>query len=559
METARKDDAHGGTALLVYTPTGMITWPLPAGTASVIGRTAPADLVIEDTSLSREHARFVHAKDGSLHVEDLGSTNGTLVRGNKITRAALSHGVDVRVGEVVVVVHHVTGGERDEIESYDEFLSHVDEELVRARTFGRSLGLFVVGSTPGRSLAASFPQVRALARSVDRFGFYSPTTRLWLLPELPEPELEAFGIRIRSLGLQGGYALGPRDGASSAELLEQALQAYRGQVRAATAPAPSDGFVPSVSPKMHALKSQLDRVAPSGLSVLLHGETGVGKDVFARMLHQQSGRTGEFRAINCGAIAPSLLESTLFGHEKGAFTGALKAHKGIFEQAQGGTVFLDEIAELPAEAQVALLRVLENRTVQRVGTENEISIDVRIVAATHQPLDAMVEAGTFRRDLLFRLDGFSATVPPLRDRPEDIPALTMAFIREANQRHGRRVLGVSPLAEEMLRSYSFPGNVRELKNSIDRAVVLSETDTLEVASFPDRMRDAEPPKAQPASPAQDSSVQVSDLRARLKIYERGLLRDALRQAGGSRAKAAEHLQIPLRTLFNKLKDLGIDD
>jgi DNA-binding NtrC family response regulator len=405
--------------------------------------------------------------------------------------------------------------------------------------------------------------LRALARPVDRFGFYSPTARLWLLPEIDGAQLEALGMRVRAIGLQGGYALGPRDGASSAELLERALQVYRGETPAAASSLPSDGVIPSSSPIMHALTAQLTKVAPTALSVLLHGETGVGKDVFARWLHRQSGRRGEFRAINCGAIAPSLLESTLFGHEKGAFTGALKAHKGIFEQAHGGTVFLDEIGELPAEAQVALLRVLETRTVQRVGTEDDIAVDVRIVAATHRPLDAMVEAGTFRRDLLFRLDGFSATVPPLRERPEDVAVLTQAFVQEANQRHGRNVRNVSPLAQEMLRQYSFPGNVRELRNSIDRAVVLTETDTLDVGSFPERMRKPEPApapaQAQIAPPAPTATPEVSDLRARLKEYERQLLRSALQQSGGSRAKAAELLQIPLRTLFNKLKDFEVED
>jgi len=573
-QSTERRDTPEETALLIYSRAGLITVPLPEGATHVVGRESPADVVVEDASLSRTHARFVHEPGGAgVFVEDLGSTNGTVVRGAKITRTSLRHGMEVRLGDVVVVVQDAAR-EREEgglLEEHGDFLGRVDEELVRSRSFGRSMALLVLSSKRGAAATKFAPSVQTLARHVDHFGFYASSMCLLLMPETSREQALAFANGLDVMGISAGIAIGPREGTSSAELLERAVLSLRGE-DAPESLRPQDGIVASKSPAMSALLSDLARIAPTKLTVILYGETGSGKDVLARHVHKESGLTGEFRAINCGAIVPTLMESTLFGHEKGAFTGAARTHKGIFEQAHRGTVFLDEIGELPPSAQVALLRVLEARTIQRVGTENDIVVDVRVIGATHKNLEKMVAEGTFRQDLLYRLDGFSATVPPLRDRPQDLRGLVKMFLREANARHGRAATDLTPLAWELLASYSFPGNVRELRNVIERAVVLAREDRIDVRDFPERMR-SEIPALESSSPAKASPVSADtvasvapgsapgeepvagDLRERVKRYEHDLLREALRAAGGNRAKAAEALQIPIRTLFNKLREL----
>lgn len=566
-ESTERRDTPEGTALLIYSRAGLVAVPLPEGVAQTVGRELPSDVVVDDVSLSRTHARFVHeAAESGVFVEDLGSTNGTMVRGAKITRASLRHGMEVRLGDVVVVLQDAAREREDGalLEEHGDFLVRVDEELVRSRSFGRSMALLVLSSKRGAAAAKFAPSVQTLARHVDHFGFYASSMCLLLMPETSREQALAFANGLDTMGIATGIAVGPREGTSSAELLERALLSLRGE-DAPESLRPQDGIVASKAPAMSALLADLARIAPTKLTVILYGETGSGKDVLARHIHKESGLPGEFRAINCGAIAPTLMESTLFGHEKGAFTGAQRTHKGIFEQAHRGTVFLDEIGELPASAQVALLRVLEARTIQRVGTENDIVVDVRVIGATHKNLEKMVTEGTFRQDLLYRLDGFSATVPPLRDRAPDLRGLVKLFLRDANARHGRAATGLTDLAWELLASYSFPGNVRELRNVIERAVVLTREDHIDVRDFPERMRSSpesarlakvSPAPLSAAIGAESTALPVAgDLRERVKRYEHDLLREALRAAGGNRVKAAEALQIPIRTLFNKLREL----
>jgi len=203
--------------------------------------------------------------------------------------------------------------------------------------------------------------------------------------------------------------------------------------------------------------------------------TGTGKEVLARLIHEGGPRRDKpLVAVNCGAIPAELLESTLFGHERGAFTGAGQQQKGLFEAADGGTIMLDEVGELPAAAQVALLRVLEEKRVRRVGATREIEVDVRVIAATHRDLEAMVEARSFRRDLFYRLNGVDVTLPPLRARREDIAPLAERFLKKAAKANGREVRSIAPEAMVLLKEYGWPGNVRELRNAVERAVVIAE-------------------------------------------------------------------------------------
>jgi len=252
------------------------------------------------------------------------------------------------------------------------------------------------------------------------------------------------------------------------------------------------GDLVGTSASMREAFALISRIAPVDSTVVVVGETGTGKELAARALHDGSRRSdGPFVVVDCGAISPTLIESELFGHERGAFTGALEKKIGSFERADGGTVFLDEIGELPMELQVKLLRVLERHEIKRVGGEGYLPVDVRVVAATHRDLAKMVAEGAFRQDLLFRLEVVKVRMPPLRDRPEDIALLVRHFLRESRFNVApdgeRKVRHVSPLAMRALSAWRWPGNVRELKHAIERAVGLGDTDTVMVGDLPPRM------------------------------------------------------------------------
>jgi two-component system response regulator AtoC len=323
---------------------------------------------------------------------------------------------------------------------------------------------------------------------------------------------------------------------------------------------PSDGVV-VVDPCMHALYEQVNRAALSSINVLLLGETGVGKGVLARAIHNLSPRKGgPFVALNCAALTESLLQSELFGHEKGAFTGALQAHPGLLESAHGGTVFLDEIGDLPGSIQTKLLRAVEDRKVLRVGARVERDVDVRFVAATHRDLEAEAEAGTFRQDLFYRLNGMSFTIPPLRERRAEIPALCRTFLARYNGELGRTTpLAISAEALSLLERYSWPGNVRELRNVIERGAVLCSGEELRAEHLPPRVLTgvaSRPPSAPPSSDKTRADVM---LRARneLQALERQRISEALEQCGGNQTRAAEALGVSRRTLVSRLSELGV--
>jgi len=239
--------------------------------------------------------------------------------------------------------------------------------------------------------------------------------------------------------------------------------------------------VVGASPALRTVLSAVSKVAPTASTVLLTGQTGTGKELIARAIHRKSERSGRaFISINCAAIPQSLIASELFGHEKGAFTGALQRHLGKFELAEGGTIFLDEIGELPMETQVALLRVLQEREIQRVGGTQPIRVNVRILAATNRDLQKAIAAGTFREDLFYRLNVFPIHIPPLRERKEDIPMLVEYFIDRFAKKAGKNIRSIDKQSLELLESYSWPGNIRELQNVVERSVVLCDTDTLRI-------------------------------------------------------------------------------
>jgi DNA-binding NtrC family response regulator len=313
-----------------------------------------------------------------------------------------------------------------------------------------------------------------------------------------------------------------------------------------------DGGVVVREKAMQALYQQASRAARASISVLILGETGVGKEVLARAIHGRSPRAARpFVGINCAALAESLLESELFGHEKGAFTGAVAARAGLFEAAEGGTVFLDEIGELPLATQGKLLRVLEEREVTRLGSTRARPIDVRFVAATNRDVEADSKQGRFRRDLYFRLAGIALTIPPLRERPAEIEHLVASFVAAACRQVDRSApLAVSPAALELLFRHDWPGNVRELRNAVERAVVLCAGDVLLPEDLPpslQRAPDRAPPPDRDAGPLADE----------LKALERARIIEALERCGGNQSRAADLLGMPRRTLVSRLAEFGL--
>ncbi len=319
----------------------------------------------------------------------------------------------------------------------------------------------------------------------------------------------------------------------------------------------------AADPAILAVQNRCERVAGTGATVLLTGESGVGKDVFAKQIHQLSDRRSKpYVAINCAAIPENLLESTLFGYEKGAFTGATKAQPGKFEQANGGTLFLDEIGEMPLELQAKLLRVLQDQVVERLGSLRSIHCDVRIVAATNQDLQQRVKDGKFREDLYFRLAVFPIRIPPLRERKNDILPLAEHFLVRYGRTMGRQGLKLSPASQHDLTHYPWPGNVRELENAIQRALLLSDGDMIEPADIELHGSQTPAPSASPAlqtqldgTPLAYASDQESTTSGAqdMDSIEREHILKVLKQVGGNRKEAVNILGLSERALRYKLK------
>jgi two-component system response regulator PilR (NtrC family) len=298
------------------------------------------------------------------------------------------------------------------------------------------------------------------------------------------------------------------------------------------------------------------KIAPTRTNVLITGESGTGKELVARALHNEGTRAAKtFVAVNCGAIPGTLLESELFGHVRGAFTGAGAAKDGLFHAADGGTLFLDEVGELDTAMQVKLLRVLQERKVKPVGGVEERPVDVRLVAATNRDLEAEVARGSFRQDLYYRLNVIQVHIPPLRQRREDIPLLVEHFVRRYADEMGKRVSGMAPDALAFLATYDFPGNVRELENLIERAVTLESGPQISRASLPDLQKRTPPA---PLEPVADFPPEGCDLDRILADVERDIVTKALRHTGGVRKEAARLLGITFRSLRYRLEKLGIE-
>jgi DNA-binding NtrC family response regulator len=312
-----------------------------------------------------------------------------------------------------------------------------------------------------------------------------------------------------------------------------------------------DAEIISASAEMEAVKKMILKVARSASTVLIRGESGTGKELIARAIHNQSPRVTEmFQAVNCAAINENLLESELFGHEKGSFTGAHAEKKGLFEVADRGTLFLDEIAELDIGMQAKLLRALQEREIRRVGGTRAIKIDVRVVAATNRDLRAMVADGRFRDDLYYRINVLSVDVPPLRERRDDIPVLINYFLKKHTRNTSRLVRGLTPETKKLMMDYSWPGNVRQLESAIERAILLCEGDLITIEDLPLEVR-------QEARPAAEGAFKLPPEGISFEDVERNLITQAMEQSDYNITKAAKLLGLTFRTLQYRLEKFGI--
>ena len=310
------------------------------------------------------------------------------------------------------------------------------------------------------------------------------------------------------------------------------------------------------------LHKQIRKLAPVSTTVLISGESGTGKELVARALHEISPRAAmPFVPVNCGAIPPGLVESELFGHTRGAFTDAKTAKRGLFAEADGGTLLLDEVGELPPPVQIKLLRFLQEGEIRAVGANHSERVDVRVLAATHRDLGKLIQRGDFREDLYYRLNVVNLAVPPLRSRREDILALARAFLLRFNRELNRQtpVTGFEPGAEEVLVSYAWPGNVRELENAIERGVLLAEENLIQLQNLPERIWSADPPRTTSDGAGGSSAVEEDlSLKRAMRSLEERYIRAALRRTRGNRTRAAELLEISHRALLYKVKEYGID-
>jgi len=325
------------------------------------------------------------------------------------------------------------------------------------------------------------------------------------------------------------------------------------------------GNLIGTSPKMTDIYGLIMSIVNTRTNVFITGESGTGKELVARAIHFEGNKKEKpFVAINCGAIPENLLESELFGHMKGAFTGAVANKEGLAEQADGGTLFLDEITELPLHLQVKLLRFIQERNFRRVGGTTDISVDIRLIAASNKTVESEVKAGRFREDLFYRLNVIRISLPPLRERREDIPALSRHFMEKYSKSLGKNLTGISEAALKALVDYDYSGNVRELENIIERAVTLEPSSAITVESLPaslkssggvERLRDG----IVPGSGSESASADGQDLERKVEEFEKAIIRDALRKSGGVKKKAAELLGLSFRSMRYKLSKYDIPE
>ena len=555
-------------SLTIVSRAAIFSAPLIPDRPITLGRGETSDLRIDDGRVSRTHARVVQ-RDGRLEIVDVGSSNGTFLGALRLVPGEvpeLAIGDTVTVGGTMLVVEEGTEPVRA-IWSEDELAVRFEQLRRRAERSGRPFGLAFVSidASDGSAMTTAATTRRAgvdLARarrlhailsralqSTDVLAGHSRTSYVLLLddagPALADDRVARLAADLEAAGFiaRAGVASLPRDGETQAGLTRHARALADGERRSA----PQPGALARIAPVV-------ERLAGGDVTILVCGETGVGKEVLVRTLHERSKRAAApLVSLNCGAFSETLLEAELFGYERGAFTGATHAKPGLLETAQGGTVFLDEVGEMPPSLQVKLLRVLEQRELTRVGGVTPTKIDVRFIAATHRDLEESVAKGTFRRDLFYRLNGVVLHVPPLRERVDEIAPLAREFARIATPA-GLRPPDISEPVLELLRHHTWPGNIRELRNVIERGVLLCTGDAITLEHVPPEMMTtlvpeaARPPRgAVPTTiPPPPSSQEEAQAGERTRIVR------ALALCAGNQTKAARILGVSRRTLVSLL-------
>jgi DNA-binding NtrC family response regulator len=567
--------------LLVREP-GRVAFTVELGHTCSIGRDATNEVVVADAHVSRVHARV--AVDASGHrVQDLDSRHGTFVNGTRVAVQALCDGDQLQLGQVEltyrvhdgadlpVIASTVAGSVSPELRGAGagrlRLLHEVSQVIgaggARDDLVGKILELAVTGLGGEHGIVGLVERTGSLRRIArGRRELVLSHAVLDALLQRRESVLVTEGGQ-RAVGaplLAGAHVRGllyvtrkapaftPEDRAflditaqlTSAALMQGEREGHLQRVAEASLGAETELL--GDTPPLAALRERLQRYAAArDTTVLIRGESGTGKGLVARQLHARSPRAdGPFVAVNCAAIPDTLIESELFGHEKGAFTGAARAMRGKFALAHGGTIFLDEVGDLSPSAQAKVLRVVEEREIQPLGSEDTVEVDVRVLSATHRSFEDEIAAGRFRADLYYRLAVVELLVPPLRERGDDILVLAEAFLRRAALRLGRRVAGFTPGARDVLLRYGWPGNVRQLANEIERALLLSDVDTIDLEDLRART-------------TTDARAPLAALPRTFADAERALLQRALDDAGGNIRAASRTLEISRNMLYRKLR------
>jgi len=557
-------------SLLVMSPAGTTTVPVPASGRLLLGRADDCDVQIDDPKLSRHHAEL---RSGDLlEIVDLGSMNGSFLRDQRLAPhapAVLGVGDAVSIGSTVLVLQrslHVA--ERPfRLWTHGEFAARLDEECARAdrgeTTFGVARLRLVHNGAGAETQRGASPSTifAAWLREAEMVAKYGPNDYEILLVDTSAADVDARSVDLAArltavgTGFELGAAACPRDGKTPDALLAQAARPLG--ARGARPPVRTVSQAMPVVGTLERMDRVVRRVAAGVINVLILGETGVGKELLARRIHELSPRAGRpLVSLNCAALAESLLESELFGHEKGAFTGASAPKIGLIESADGGSLFLDEVGEMPAPTQAKLLRVIEQREVTRVGAIRPRLIDVRFISATNRDLEREVAEGRFRQDLFFRLNGISLSVPPLRERAEEIDLLARTFIEQASRVMGREPPRLTPEALALLQRYRWPGNVRELRNVIERAVLLGSGPLITSEHLPAEKMESSPPPAPeglaPAPPPGGAAGAPAPGGA-----ERERILDALERCVWNQSQAAKLLGISRGTLIKRIEEYGL--
>ncbi|XXX78616.1 sigma 54-interacting transcriptional regulator [Sorangium sp. So ce134] len=586
----RTDDAprgadEGGSYLLVVQGSSSSVLRLPRSGVVLLGRGPRADVRLRNTSASREHAKIV-LLDGRAQLVDLGSRNGTLLNGVPVDGSRpLGSGDVVSIGDAVVVMRCARPARSRQLLEIAELRRRIEAEVDRALRHDRPAAVIAVqlGAASAREAVAGALE-RELA--VTDFAGFEADDRLLVL--LPEADAAAAGHVVQRLldaahaagagaaAPRAGVATAPADGCDADTLVASARAAAEvalpGQAAAAAEAVTTLELggqrTVLADAAMVRVFELIRRLAATDLPVLVTGETGAGKESAARALHEWSPRARRpLVTLNCAAMPESLVESELFGYERGAFSGAAGPKPGLLEHGSGGTVFLDEIGDLSASAQAKILRAIETKKILRLGDVREREVDIRLVAATHKDLQGEVKAGRFRQDLYYRLGAATVILPPLRERPREILALSRAFLADACARAGREEMVLSTEATELFTTYAWPGNVRELKNVIEYVAATVSARIVERGHLPAPLAPAPPraesmpPSAAPAAPAAPSARgpgrTFRPLAEEVRELERTRIAEALAAVGGVQTRAAEALHMPLRTFVLKMNRYGL--